>query len=49
MKRSIVVAGIGTDVGKTVAAAALCEALGANYWKPVASGSDDGPTDSEHF
>lgn len=49
MKRSIVVAGIGTDVGKTVAAAALCEALGANYWKPVASGSEDGPTDGEQM
>jgi len=49
MNRSIVVAGIGTEVGKTVAAAALCEALGANYWKPVASGSEDGPTDDKHM
>ena len=44
---SIVVAGIGTDVGKTVASAVLCEALGADYWKPIASGSEDGPVDHE--
>ena len=49
MKQGLVVAGVGTDVGKTVAAAALCEALEANYWKPVASGSEDGPTDGEHM
>jgi dethiobiotin synthetase len=40
-KRDFVVAGIGTDVGKTVVSAILCEALGSDYWKPVASGSDD--------
>lgn len=45
--RGVIVAGIGTDVGKTVASAALCEALGADYWKPVASGSEAGPTDDE--
>lgn len=33
------VTGIGTDVGKTVASAVLCESLGANYWKPIQSGS----------
>jgi dethiobiotin synthetase len=38
MKR-IFVTGIGTDVGKTVAAAILCEALQADYWKPVQTGS----------
>lgn len=32
------VAGIGTDVGKTVASAILCEALHADYWKPVQAG-----------
>ena len=42
----IVVAGIGTDVGKTVASAVLCEVLGARYWKPVASGAADGPAES---
>jgi dethiobiotin synthetase len=25
----------------------LCEATGADYWKPVASGLEDGPSDSE--
>jgi dethiobiotin synthetase len=43
----LVVAGIGTDVGKTVASAVLCELLGADYWKPVASGTDDGPVDHQ--
>lgn len=38
MKR-IFVTGIGTDVGKTVAAAIICEALHADYWKPVQTGS----------
>jgi dethiobiotin synthetase len=32
------VAGIGTDVGKTVASAVLVEALKADYWKPVQAG-----------
>jgi len=35
------VTGIGTEVGKTVAAAILTEALAADYWKPVQSGSVD--------
>jgi dethiobiotin synthetase len=43
----LVVAGIGTDVGKTVASAVLCQALGFDYWKPVASGSEDGPVDHQ--
>lgn len=38
MKR-IFVTGIGTDVGKTVTSAILCEALQADYWKPVQTGS----------
>lgn len=32
------VTGIGTDIGKTVIAAMLTEALGADYWKPIQSG-----------
>lgn len=32
------VTGIGTDVGKTLAAAILTEALRADYWKPVQAG-----------
>ncbi|MGB3547588.1 MAG: dethiobiotin synthase [Saprospiraceae bacterium] len=35
------VTGIGTDVGKTVAAAILTRALGAAYWKPVQAGDLD--------
>lgn len=33
------VTGIGTDVGKTLAAAILTEALEADYWKPIQSGN----------
>jgi dethiobiotin synthetase len=44
--KGIIVAGIGTDVGKTIASAALCEALGADYWKPIQSGTDDAPADA---
>lgn len=40
MKRYFV-SGIGTDVGKTVAAAILVEALKADYWKPVQAGELD--------
>lgn len=40
MKNSFFVTGIGTDVGKTVCCAILCELLGADYWKPVQSGSE---------
>lgn len=43
---AIVVTATGTDIGKTVFAAALTVALDANYWKPVQAGLDDG-TDSE--
>lgn len=32
------VTGIGTDVGKSIAAAVLVEKLGADYWKPVQAG-----------
>ncbi|MBI3509653.1 MAG: dethiobiotin synthase [Bacteroidetes bacterium] len=38
MKR-IFVTGIGTDVGKTVVSSILCEALQADYWKPIQTGS----------
>lgn len=46
MSNAIFVTGIGTDVGKTIAAAILCEALQANYWKPIQAGYEDG-TDAE--
>ncbi|RDV13609.1 dethiobiotin synthase [Pontibacter diazotrophicus] len=39
--KSYFITGIGTDVGKTVAAAILTEALQADYWKPVQAGGLD--------
>ena len=36
--RTLVVTGTDTDVGKTVFAAALAGALGAQYWKPIQAG-----------
>jgi dethiobiotin synthetase len=45
--KGFIVAGIGTDVGKTVASAVVCEALKADYWKPIQSGTDDAPADME--
>jgi len=35
---NIVIAGIGTDVGKTVVSAIVVEALKADYWKPIQAG-----------
>lgn len=37
-KQQIIVAGIGTDTGKTVTSAILCKALKADYWKPIQAG-----------
>ena len=42
----IFITGIGTDIGKTVVAAIVTEALHAAYWKPVQAGFKEG-TDSE--
>jgi|TARA_B110000902_G_scaffold187944_1_gene212699 dethiobiotin synthetase len=39
MRKVLVIAGISTEVGKTVASALFTEALKADYWKPVQSGS----------
>ncbi len=33
--------GIGTGVGKTVVSTILCEALQANYWKPIQTGTNE--------
>jgi len=41
MQKAIAIAGIHTDIGKTVVAAIVTEALRADYWKPVQSGSLD--------
>ncbi len=38
MKKKLFITGISTDVGKTVVAAILTEALEADYWKPVQAG-----------
>ncbi|GAB3564982.1 dethiobiotin synthase [Spirosoma luteolum] len=43
----LIVAGIGTEIGKTVVSAVLTEALQADYWKPIQSGAlDDSDTHS---
>jgi dethiobiotin synthetase len=38
--KKMFVTGIGTDVGKTIVAAVITEALQADYWKPVQAGLD---------
>lgn len=42
----IFITGIGTDVGKTLIAAIIAEALQADYWKPVQAGFENG-TDAQ--
>lgn len=37
----IAIAGIHTGIGKTIASAIICEALQADYWKPVQAGDLD--------
>lgn len=46
MSVQIVIAGTGTDIGKTVFAAGLTAALDACYWKPIQAGLD-GETDAQ--
>ena len=38
----IFITGIGTDVGKTIVSAIICEWTKGNYWKPIQSGDPDG-------
>lgn len=38
MPSQLIIAGIGTEIGKTVASAVVVEALNADYWKPIQSG-----------
>lgn len=45
MSRTLVVTGTDTGIGKSVISAALVQALGASYWKPVQSGLEE-ETDS---
>lgn len=43
--KGFIVAGIGTEIGKTIASSILVKALNSNYWKPVQSGNlDDSDT-----
>ena len=44
----LVICGIGTGVGKTVASAIFCRALSADYWKPIQSGDLD-HSDAAHI
>lgn len=39
MANNYFVSGIGTDIGKTIASAVLCEAFKADYWKPIQAGN----------
>jgi dethiobiotin synthetase len=39
--KGLFITGIGTDVGKTVAAAIITKALEADYWKPIQCGNLD--------
>lgn len=41
MNKQYFITGIGTSVGKTIAAAALAKHWNANYWKPIQSGDLD--------
>lgn len=36
--RPFVIAGIGTNVGKTIVSTIVCEAVSSDYWKPIQSG-----------
>lgn len=42
MSSRFVIAATDTDAGKTVFAAALVQAIGADYWKPIQAGLEDG-------
>ena len=46
MPKKIVIAGIGTGVGKTYVSAILAQAMEADYWKPIQTGTME-QTDSE--
>jgi dethiobiotin synthetase len=43
----LIIAGIGTEIGKTVVSAIVVEALQADYWKPIQSGAlEDSDTET---
>jgi len=41
MKQQYIIAGIGTEIGKTFISSILTESLEADYWKPIQSGGLD--------
>jgi len=41
MNKSFIVAGIGTEIGKTFISAIFTQALQADYWKPIQSGNPE--------
>ena len=41
MNKSFIVAGIGTEIGKTLISAIFTQALQADYWKPIQSGNPE--------
>lgn len=41
MKQQYIIAGISTEIGKTIISSILTEAFEADYWKPVQSGALD--------
>ena len=42
MPKPLIVSGTDTGIGKTAASALLTLGLGAHYWKPIQSGTDEG-------
>ena len=42
MRKTFIVSGTDTGIGKTAAAALLTLGLNAHYWKPIQSGTEDG-------
>ncbi len=42
--RGLIITGISTDVGKTVASSIVAKALDADYWKPIEAGGSDTQT-----
>jgi malonyl-CoA O-methyltransferase len=47
MRGGVFVTGTDTGIGKTVVAACLVHRWGASYWKPIQTGIDSEPGDSE--
>ncbi len=39
MPKQYIIAGIGTEIGKTVCSAIITKALRADYWKPIQAGN----------